>query len=154
MVDKNYRRFGITDKFAELTTQYADTNKFPFLYVPCTSLYTALFCKAQGYKKVYELKYADYVVDGMNPILPAPPHTAFRIYIRPANYHHQKRNNNWKQKEIRIIYHFEYENITHVLSNWKLNKIGLKSLFCFSNANISECITQILRIKILVLKRR
>lgn len=81
-VNSNYRGYGIAGKLMEHTIQYMKEHKITLVHVLCSSHFSARVCEKMGFKKVYVLPFADYVVDGENPILPAAPHTAVQILVR------------------------------------------------------------------------
>lgn len=81
-VNTNYRGYGIAGKLMEHTMQYMRDNKIQVIQVLCSSHYSARVCEKMGFKKVYVLPFADYKVNGENPILPPAPHTAIQILIR------------------------------------------------------------------------
>lgn len=81
-VHPNYRQSKIANQLLNRLTEYQQANGIEVAMAHCTGAYSAHSCEAFGYKKVFELPYADYVIDGKNPILPEPPHTALKVYVK------------------------------------------------------------------------
>lgn len=79
-VNSNYRCKGIGRNLVKLSMEYARDNKILLTHVLCTSHYSACICERVGFEKKYILQYIDYKVDGINPILPPPPHMAVQIF--------------------------------------------------------------------------
>lgn len=85
-VDPRYRGQGVACKLTERTIEFMRANDISIISMMCSSHYSARVCEKLGFKKVYTLKYADYIVDGRNPILPADPHKAVQIYVKEINH--------------------------------------------------------------------
>lgn len=51
----------------------------------CTSNFSARAFEKLGMKCVYELKYTDYKVNGIQVFNPGDPHTAVKIYVQMLN---------------------------------------------------------------------
>lgn len=81
-VNKNYCGKGIAGKLTDRTIEYCRANNIPVFSMTCSSEYSARVCKKSGFKQVFELNFKDYVVDGKNPILPAEPHKALRVFVQ------------------------------------------------------------------------
>ncbi|KAL5287046.1 Dat family protein [Megaselia abdita] len=84
-VNTNYRGLGIAGVLTEHTLNYMRQHDIPVMHVLCSSHYSARVVEKMGFHQVYELKYADYKVNGENPLLPAEPHVAARIMVREVN---------------------------------------------------------------------
>ncbi|XP_031638698.1 dopamine N-acetyltransferase isoform X3 [Contarinia nasturtii] len=81
-VNANYRGYGVAGKLMEKTMQFMREQKITVIQMLCSSYYSARVCEKMGFKKVYVLPFADYKVDGENPILPKEPHTAIQILVQ------------------------------------------------------------------------
>lgn len=81
-VNSNYRGQGIAGKLLQRTMDYMLEHNIPIMSVVCSSYYSARVCEKLDYKEVYQLRYADYVVDGENPLLPAEPHTSVKALVK------------------------------------------------------------------------
>lgn len=81
-VNDTYRGAGIAKALTQYTADYMKSNGLTLFHVMCTSHYSALLCERLGFKKMYEILYSDFVENGIQPILPAEPHTAMRLYAR------------------------------------------------------------------------
>lgn len=80
-VNSNYRGYGIAGKLMERTIQYMRENDLNVVHVMCSSYFSARVCEKMNFRKVYELPFVDYVVDGENPIQPEAPHKAVKILV-------------------------------------------------------------------------
>lgn len=80
-VNSNYRGCGIAGKLMERTMQHMRENNLNVVHVLCSSHFSARVCEKMNFKKVYELPFVDYVIDGENPIQPAAPHRAVKILV-------------------------------------------------------------------------
>lgn len=81
-VDKNYRGQGIAFMLAERTFEHMRANNIQIACMICTSYFSARVCEKLNFKREFALNYADYFVDGKNPILPAEPHKAVQIFVK------------------------------------------------------------------------
>lgn len=81
-VDGKYHGQGIGTKLVKRTIEHMRANNIPVISMLCTSFFSAHVCEKLNFKRVYGLKYADYVVDGKNPLLPADPHKAVQIFAK------------------------------------------------------------------------
>lgn len=81
-VNSNYRGSGIAGKLMEHTIQYMRNHQLKIIHVMCSSFYSARVCEKMNFKKVYQLPFVDYVVNGENPIRPEPPHQAVQILVQ------------------------------------------------------------------------
>lgn len=84
-INSNYRGYGIAGKLMERTIQYMREHQIKVLQMLCSSHYSARVCEKLGFKKVYVLPFADYKVNGENPILPAEPHKAIQILVQEVH---------------------------------------------------------------------
>lgn len=85
-VKETYGGRGIGGKLTELTIEYMRTNNIPVISMLCSSHFTGLICKKMNFKREYALNYAEYFVDGKNPILPAEPHKAAQIFAKKIEW--------------------------------------------------------------------
>lgn len=81
-VNINYRGCGIATMLVERTAEYVRAHNIPLMFVMPSSIFTAKACERNKFKQVYQLNFADYFVDGKNPIVPPEPHNAMRILVR------------------------------------------------------------------------
>lgn len=81
-VNEQYRGMGIAKELTNRTIEYMHEHKIPLYHILCTSQYSAQVCERLGFTETYRLPYVDYVVDGENPLLPAAPHVAAKIYVK------------------------------------------------------------------------
>lgn len=81
-VKETYGGRGIGGKLTELTIEYMRANNIPVISMLCSSHFTGLICEKMNFKREYALNYAEYFVDGKNPILPAEPHKAAQIFAK------------------------------------------------------------------------
>lgn len=79
-VDENYAGKGIGSKLIERTNDYARANNIPIISMWCTSRFSARLCEKLNFKRIYAINYADYFVDGQNPLQPAEPHKALQVF--------------------------------------------------------------------------
>lgn len=87
-----YRGHFIVNRLVDRMIQFAIDNKVDAVYELCTSAKSARICEELGLEKVFVLPYSEYIVDGENPILPEPPHTAVQLFVGRAD-----QPLNWKQ---------------------------------------------------------
>lgn len=80
-VNPVYRGLGIAKALTQRTVQYARDAGFPLIRCDCSSLYSSRVCASTGFKVAYSQKYADYVVNGVRPMLPEAPHHEFVVYV-------------------------------------------------------------------------
>lgn len=81
-VNTNYRGFGLAGKLMQHTMEYMRENSLRLMHVLCSSHYSARVCEKMNFKRVFELPFADYVVNGENPIKPAAPHKKVTILVQ------------------------------------------------------------------------
>lgn len=81
-VNEIRRGQGIGGKLTERTIEYMRANNIPVISMMCTSRFSARVCEKLNFKREYALNYADYFVDGKNPILPAEPHKNVQIFVK------------------------------------------------------------------------
>lgn len=81
-VNENYRGLGIAGKLTQRTIDYMHEHNIPMYHVLCSSHFSARVCEKLNFEIVYELPYADYVVNGETPLLPAKPHVAAKILVK------------------------------------------------------------------------
>lgn len=81
-VNSNYRGCGIAGKLMERTIEYMREHQLKIIHVMCSSHYSARVCEKMNFKRVYQLPFVDYVVNGENPIQPAAPHKAVQILVQ------------------------------------------------------------------------
>lgn len=81
-VHPKYGGIGIGNKLITESIKCARENNVELFNVMCSSYYSARVCEKLGFEKSYELPYVDYVVNGENPLKPAPPHNAVRIMVQ------------------------------------------------------------------------
>ncbi|XP_031625920.1 dopamine N-acetyltransferase-like [Contarinia nasturtii] len=84
-VNANYRGYGVAGMLMEKTLKYMRENEIKVVRVLCTSFYSARVCEKTGFKKVYNLPYADYKVDGVTVFKPEKPHEAVQILTQEIN---------------------------------------------------------------------
>lgn len=84
-VNSNYRGLGIAGVLTEHTLNYMREHDIPVMHVLCSSHYSARVVEKMGFHKVYELRYADYKVNGENPLLPDEPHVSAKIMVKEVN---------------------------------------------------------------------
>lgn len=78
-VNTNYRGAGIAGKLVNRTLERMREKNIEILSAMCSSHYSARVCEKMHFKKVYELPYIDYLVNGENPIMPVYPHKCVKI---------------------------------------------------------------------------
>lgn len=81
-VNSNYRGLGIAGALTEHTLNYMKEHDIPVMHVLCSSHYSARVVEKMGFHKVYELKFTDYKVNGVNPLVPDEPHVAAKIMVK------------------------------------------------------------------------
>lgn len=81
-VNEEYRGLGIAKELTRTTIEYMKENKIPLYHIMCSSQFSAQVCARLGFKETFALPYVDYVVNGENPVLPADPHVAVKIYVK------------------------------------------------------------------------
>lgn len=81
-VERNYHKRGIATMMIERTIEYVRANNIPILFVMATNTFTAKACQKYNLQRKYQLNFADYFVDGKNPILPAAPHKTLIILVK------------------------------------------------------------------------
>lgn len=81
-VDEKYRGCGIAGKLTARAIEFMREHKITMYHIMCSSHFSARVCEKLDFEVVYELPYADYVVNGENPLLPAEPHVATKILIK------------------------------------------------------------------------
>lgn len=81
-VNSNYRGCGIAGKLMERTIDYMREHQIKIIHVMCSSFFSARVCEKMNFKRVYQLPFVDYVVNGENPILPVAPHKAVQILVQ------------------------------------------------------------------------
>lgn len=81
-VNENYRGLGIAGKLTERTLEYMREHKIPMYHILCSSHFSARVCEKLDFKRVYELLYEDYVVNGETPLVPAKPHVSAKILVK------------------------------------------------------------------------
>lgn len=82
-VNINYRGCGIATRLIERAAEYVRAHNIPLMFVMPSSTFTAKACERVKFKKVYQLNYTDYFVDGKNPVVPVDKvHNAMRILVR------------------------------------------------------------------------
>lgn len=77
-----YRGVGICKQLTLRTLEQMKANGLHLYYVSCSSDFTAKLCKGLGFEEIYSMNYKDYVIDGVNPVMPAAPHDVFRAYTK------------------------------------------------------------------------
>lgn len=80
-----YRGHFIVHRLVDRMIQFAMDKKVDAVCELCTSAYSAQICENLGLEKVLVLPYSEYVVDGENPIVPEPPHTAVQLFVGRAD---------------------------------------------------------------------
>lgn len=81
-VNENYRGCGIAGKLTAAAMDYMREHNISIYHILCSSHFSARVCEKLDFEVVYELPYADYMVNGENPLLPAKPHAAAKILIK------------------------------------------------------------------------
>lgn len=81
-VNDAYRGTGICKALTIRTEQYMLEHGIQLFHVMCTSFFSAKVCERMGFNVIYTLPFKDYIVDGVNPLLPAEPHDAVRCYTK------------------------------------------------------------------------
>lgn len=81
-VNANYRSCGIAGKLTASVFDYMHQKNIKLYHIVCSSLFSARMCQRLDFQLMYELPYVDYVVDGGNPLLPAKPHVAMRVFMK------------------------------------------------------------------------
>lgn len=81
-VNEKYRGLGIAGALTRRTIEYMQENKIPLYHILCSSHFSAKVCERLGFKQLYQLPYLDYLVNGENPLKPAPPHLAATVYVK------------------------------------------------------------------------
>lgn len=81
-VNTNYRGAGLAGKLTQRSLEYIQEKSIPLMLVSCSSYYSARVCEKLGFKEVYQLPFKNYVVNGENPLLPADPHKAIKIFVK------------------------------------------------------------------------
>lgn len=81
-VNDAYRGAGICKALTKRTIEHMAGLGLELFHVMCTSQFSAALCERLGFDKVYELPYADYLVDGVQVFKPAVPHVAMKVYAK------------------------------------------------------------------------
>lgn len=81
-VHSSYRGCGVAGKLMNSTMQYIRDNNLNLIQVLCTSHYSARVCEKMSFKRVYELAFDDYKVNGENPIVPEAPHKEVVVLVQ------------------------------------------------------------------------
>lgn len=79
-VNDAYRGVGIANALTQRTIECMLAQDLHLFHCMCSSHYSALVCKRLGMDEIYRLAYADYLVDGRQPLSPAEPHTTCRLF--------------------------------------------------------------------------
>lgn len=81
-VNDAYRGVGICKALTQRTIEHMLELELRLFHVLCSSHYSALLCERLGFEKMHEMLYSEYLVDGVQPLRPAKPHEAVRVYAR------------------------------------------------------------------------
>lgn len=83
-VDPAYRGQGIAGKLTEKIISKMTVERIAsIIYVHCSSQFAARVCEKQGFREVFNLKYADYVDEaGKQVFNPPQPHVAVRVFTK------------------------------------------------------------------------
>ena len=77
---------GLGKKLAKLSIDMARSKGFPFIWLMCTSHYSAKICRSLGMENVYKVPYKDLKNEaGVPECLPPAPHTEINVYIQRFN---------------------------------------------------------------------
>lgn len=77
-----YRGQGVCKELTRRTMEQMKANGVQLYHITCSSEYSAKLCQRLGFVETYSLNYKDYVIDGVNPVMPPPPHHVYRAFAK------------------------------------------------------------------------
>lgn len=81
-VSEDYRGAGVCKELTRRTMEHMQANDLHLYHVMCSSDFSSKLCERLGFRETYSLKYSDYVINGVHPVMPAAPHDAYRAFAK------------------------------------------------------------------------
>ncbi|CAG4953129.1 unnamed protein product [Colias eurytheme] len=80
--DKAWRNRGVMKKMMEEAQKIAREHGIRLIQIDTSSFYSAKAAEKLGFKCIYERRYADITFNGKPIVVPDPPHTMDKVFIK------------------------------------------------------------------------
>ncbi|XP_038212456.1 dopamine N-acetyltransferase-like [Zerene cesonia] len=80
--DKAWRNKGVMKKLMEEAQKIAQEHGIRLIRIDTSSFYSARAAENQGFTCIYERRYADIKMNGEPIVVPEPPHTMDKVFIK------------------------------------------------------------------------
>lgn len=81
-VHRSYRGQGIATRLCGAMIEEAKKQAVPVVYCQCSSDFVAKLVRSLEFTEVFSIAYSQYKKDGVQTLIPLPPHDHLRVYIK------------------------------------------------------------------------